>query len=90
MHKGISVSICDLRYICIQCPQCKTRVILDMKERSAVAEKHDFFAPMECPGCRGQYDSALRETIDKLQKLYGPLGKIADRISFLGDEDKQN
>ena len=63
MHKQFVVSLADLRYVRIECPQCKTKVILDMQEKSATAEKNNFFAPKECPGCRNDYDSAIAASV---------------------------
>ena len=85
MHKETVVSILDFRYVVIDCPQCRTKVILDMKERSALAEKHNFFAPKDCPGCRSEYDSAMRGTIDSLQRMYRSLLQFSDRITFQGE-----
>ena len=85
MHKQFIVSLSDLRFVRIECPQCRTKVILDMQEKSALAEKHGFFAPKECPGCRSEYDSALRNSVDALQRLYKPLLEASGKVNFVGD-----
>lgn len=85
MHKEVVISIADLRYVSIECPVCKTRVVLDMKQKAPFAEKHGFFAPKKCPGCQSSYDSAIQPNVDSLQEAYQSLMQIADRISFRGE-----
>lgn len=87
MHKELVVSIADLRYVCIECPHCRTKVVLDMKEPSEVSKKYNFFTPKECPGCRTAYDTAIQPSIDSLQRSYTSLMQIADRISFRGNPE---
>jgi len=82
MHQETVVSVLDLRYVSLHCPQCHAIVILDMQERSAIAERNNFFAPKTCPGCRADYDSALRQTIDTLQSTYRALLENKDLIAF--------
>jgi hypothetical protein len=86
MHKQIVVSLSDLRFVSVACPLCKTIVTLDMKEPHELAQKHDnAFCPKDCPGCRKQYDSAIRPSIDGFQKAYAALGAIASQVSFQGE-----
>jgi hypothetical protein len=33
MHKEIVFSLADLRYVEVSCGRCKTRIILDLKEK---------------------------------------------------------
>lgn len=82
MHKELVTSIADLRYVCIECPHCRTKVILDMREKSSFAEKQGIFAPKSCPGCHSPYDSAIQPNVDNLQRAYQSLLELADRISF--------
>ena len=82
LRKELVVGIEELRYVSIECPQCRTRVVLDMQERSAMAEKYDWFAPAKCPGCQVDYDSGLRDALNRLQKLYRPLRDFAGSLSF--------
>lgn len=85
MHKELVISIADLRYVCILCPHCQTKVVLDMKEKAPFAAKHGIFAPKKCPGCYAEYDSAIQPNVDDLQRAYQSLIEIADRISFRGE-----
>jgi hypothetical protein len=88
MHKELVVSLADLRFVSITCPTCRTVVTLDLKEPSEFAQKHDgAFSPKQCPGCRQDYDTAIRPSIDTFQRAYGSLIKIADRISFRGEPE---
>jgi hypothetical protein len=82
VQKEFVISLSDLRYVSITCPNCRTIVTLDMKEPSEFSEKHGAFAPKECPGCRIDYDTAIRPAVDGFQRSYQSLGEIADRISF--------
>lgn len=84
MQKEIVVSLADLRYVSIECPTCHTKVILDMKGKSELWEKHHFFTPKACPGCASGYDTAIPTAVDALRKSYEMLLPIADRISFRG------
>lgn len=79
------ISLADLRFVSIECPECKTLVTMDMQEPHEFAQKHGAFTPNECPGCSRQYDSAIRPNVDKFQKAYQSLILIADRISFRGN-----
>jgi ribosomal protein S27E len=85
VHKELVFSIADLRYVSITCPHCRTQVILDMQEKSAFAEKHGFFAPLKCPGCKADYDSAIQPAVDDLQHAWQSLLKLGDRIGFRGE-----
>jgi hypothetical protein len=87
MHDKTMVSISDLRYVCIKCPQCQTRVILDMQKKSAKAQQHGFFAPKQCPGCLIDYDSSIRKSVDELQESYPRLLEIAESVSFFGESE---
>lgn len=89
MHKEIVVSLTDLRYVSIECPHCRTKVILDMKERSELSKQHEFFTPKECPGCQKQYDTAIPTSLDGFLKSYESLSGIADRISFRGSTEAE-
>lgn len=85
MQRELVVSLADLRHISIKCLHCNTRVILDMREKSAFAEKHNFFAPKVCPGCQAPYDSAVPTNVDYLQKIYQSLLPLAGTIGFYGE-----
>ena len=85
MQKELAVSISDLRYVCIECPSCRTKVVLDMREKSGFAKKHTIFTPKRCLGCETPYDTAIQPNIDGFQRAYQALLPIADRISFGGE-----
>ena len=85
MHKEIVISLKDLRYISIECPLCKSRVIMDMKETHKIAKEQDSFSPRKCPACLVSYDTAIPSNINRLQETYVGLLPIADRISFRGE-----
>ncbi len=70
MRKQIVISLADLRFVSVECPECRTVVTMDMQEPHEFAQKHDAFTPKECPGCSRQYDSAIRPNVDKFQKAY--------------------
>ena len=83
MQQEWSVSFNDIRYLSIECPDCRTRVVLDMKEISELARRQDdSFAPAECPGCLKKYDSAIRLNVNKLQALYEAMLPVGGQISF--------
>ena len=87
MTKQLAISLADLRYVSVHCPHCRTVVTLDMKEPSEFAQTHDgAFCPKQCPGCRDDYDTAIRPSVDAFQKSYHALMEIAERVSFLGEE----
>jgi hypothetical protein len=85
MHKELVVSLADLRYVSISCPQCRTKVILDMKEPSERVNKQGIFAPKSCPGCLNSYDTAIQPSVDAFQRVYAALSAIAERVSFRGE-----
>jgi len=84
MQREIVVSLADLRYVSIECPNCHTKVTLDMKGKSELWEKQDFFTPKTCPGCTSAYDTAIPRSLDGFLKSYEALLPIADRITFRG------
>ena len=87
MQRELIVSLADLRYVTITCPQCRTQVTLDMKEPSEFSQKHEsgYFAPRHCPGCTALYDTAIVPAVNGFQRLYQSVFAIADRISFKGE-----
>ncbi len=87
MRTEAVISISDLRYVCIECPQCRTKVILDMTERTEFGKRHDFFAPNKCPACQAPYDTAIQPGVDQLQKAYEALAPIAGRVSFRSEAE---
>jgi len=88
MHKELVVSLADLRYVSISCQNCRTVVTLDMKTPSEFAQKNDgAFAPKQCPGCRQDYDTAIRPSVESFQRSYHSLMEIAGRISFRGEAE---
>ncbi len=88
MQKQFVISLCDLRYVCIECPHCKAVVTLDMKETSEFQSKQGVFAPKECPGCRKAYDTAIPPNVDSFQRSYKALLEIAERVSFRGKAEE--
>jgi len=87
MQKQLVVSLADIRYLSIYCPRCRTTVTLDMKEPPQITEKHSAFAPKICPGCRDDYDTAIRSNVDRLYGAYKALEPIADRIGLRGEPE---
>lgn len=85
MYKELAISISDLRYVCIECPACRTKVVLDMKEKCGFAQKYGIFTPKKCPGCDAPYDTAIQPNIHAFHHAYQILLPIADRISFRGE-----
>lgn len=85
MRKQYVISLDDLRHVSIECPRCRARVTLDMKERPELPGKQPMFAPKICPGCHEPYDSAIQPNVDALQRAYQSLAAIADRIRFVGE-----
>ena len=85
MQREFIVSLADLRYVTITCPQCRTQVTLDMKEPSEFSKNHEYFAPSKCPGCHNLYDTAIAPAVNGFQRSYELVSAIADRISFKGE-----
>ena len=87
MQRQTIVHLEDIRYVCIQCTHCTTRVILDMKETHRMAVQYDGFTPKSCPGCREDYDSATQPNVNAMQKAYAALLAISGRVSFHGEPE---
>ena len=81
------VFLSDLRFVEIHCSHCTTKVTLDTKEPSEFSIKHSVFAPKECPGCRKDYDTAVRPAVDNFQQAYRSLLEIPKSITFRGVSD---
>lgn len=84
MHKELVISVADLRYVCIGCQNCHTTVTLDMQELPNFREKYDAFTPKDCPGCQKEYDTAVRDGIDQLHRVFKMLSKVEKRVTFRG------
>jgi hypothetical protein len=56
-----------------------------MLEPSEIATKHGCFTPVQCPGCKNDYDSAIRPNVDNLWRAYLALHQIEQRVSFALD-----
>jgi NAD-dependent SIR2 family protein deacetylase len=78
------VFLSDLRFVEIHCSHCSTKVTLDMQEPSEFSKQHGFFAPKECPGCRKDFDTAIRPAVDAFQRAYRSLSEIPKSITFRG------
>ena len=78
------VSLTDIRYVEIHCSNCATKVTLDMEEPSEFSKKYGEFTPKMCPGCRRDYDSAVRPAVDAFQRAYRSLIVIPKSVSFRG------
>jgi phage FluMu protein Com len=86
MHRQIRITVGELRYISITCPNCRTVVTLDMREPSKLlATTRNCFTPAKCPGCTDEYDSAIRPNVDQLWRAYTALQQIEKRVSFVLD-----
>jgi len=77
------VSLSDLRYVEIHC-WCGTKVTLDMEDPPEFGKKHGVFAPQQCPGCRTDYDSAIKPAVDSFQRAYSSLIQLRESITFRG------
>lgn len=84
MQSEFIVSLPDLRYVEIHCSHCSTIVTLDMEELTEFGAKYGVFAPNECPGCRNQYDSAVKPAVDGFQRAYRSLLKLPKSVTFRG------
>jgi len=84
MHKQIVVSLSDLRYISVQCPNCDAVLTLDMTKESAHQDKYGVFFPRVCVACQTTYDSALANVGD-LRRAFQALAAVADRVTFRGE-----
>ena len=78
MRKQSIIDIRDLRFVCITCPHCNTRVVLDMDAEFTATNDRPKFAPIGCPGCRKLYDSVV-ENLNALHRAY-----VAIRDAALG------
>jgi hypothetical protein len=79
------VFLSDIRFVEIHCAYCSTKVTLDMQEPSEFSQRHDeAFAPKECPGCRKNYDSAVRPAVNAFQYAYHTLLEIQKSVTFRG------
>jgi hypothetical protein len=82
MHEETVVSLNDLQFVCIECPDCRTRVILDMEQQFVVAGR-TVFSPEVCPGCRKAFDSAIPGNLDTLQRVYSAIPRaLRSAITF--------
>jgi hypothetical protein len=82
MHEETVVALSDLQFVCIECPHCKTRVILDM-DRQFEHSGGMFFAPDTCPGCRKPFDSAVPGNLNTLQRAFLAVPKaLRSAITF--------
>ena len=84
MQTDFIVSLDDMRYVEIHCLNCTTKVTLDMEKPSDFSQKQNTFAPKECPGCRKDYDSAVKPAVDAFQRAYHSLLAIPKSVTFRG------
>ena len=85
MRRETVLSIRELRHVSITCPHCKTEVVLDMDAYAppgaGVVRDRMRFAPIQCPGCRVRFDTALN-ALEDLQSAYAVLAQLGDVVSF--------
>ena len=89
MRRQLIVSLADLRHVCIECPNCHTRLIPDMKRKRTFDQEQFFFTPGVCAGCKIAYDSAIQANVNQMQSAYEGLMKIADSITFLSEPEDE-
>jgi len=87
MKQETVVDISDLRYVRVSCQHCKTRVILDLKEKSAPTEKTGILLSDTCPCCCEAYDSSLKGALTTIQKAYDALSSeyVKHKVVFIGE-----
>ena len=86
MHDQFVVSIQDLRLVTILCPQCSTKVTLDLEVEFA-PPRSPFKVPDECPRCGNRFDSAIPRAIEGIQKIYKALAQLGDAVTFTRDPE---
>lgn len=91
MHQQNVCSVLDLRYVCVACQNCKTKVIIDLEEFATLLNKHRTAALAQdkpvCPGCDQEYDSAVKPGLRAVRTAFELLRPISDRITFLGEPE---
>lgn len=78
----------DLAVICIQCKHCKAEVTVDLRrqEQRRILEKTN---RLECPACRREFDSALRDALISFDSWSAQVKQSGEEVSFrLSLEDK--
>lgn len=86
MHNQIVVSLEDLRYVCIRCPHCNSRTILDLTAKFDYSPERPKFATEQCSTCYQRIDSAVAE-LNNFQRAYLALrdAGISKFLSFYGE-----
>ncbi len=84
MQTDFIVSLADIRFVEIHC-KCKTKVTMDMQELPESRKKEGNFAPLICPGCSEQYDSAVAPAVNQFQMAYKSLVNASpESVTFRG------
>jgi len=80
MQQQISVSVGELRYVGIECPNCHAKLTLDLQ--SELGHERGAICPDRCPICRVPYDSAIPTNVSGLWTVYRRLLAVEGRILF--------
>jgi len=83
MHRQLVISLEDLRYVSIECPNCNSVLTLDMQKESEHQKKHRLFVPGLCTVCQKGFDSAM-PYVTQFRDIYLTLLPIASKITFRG------
>src|SRR2546430_11308276 len=83
MHEELIMSFGDLRFVCIKCLHCQTRIIMDMDYPGFSDAGQTFLTPRNCPGCKSAFDGAVPLNVDALRRVYLSIPKaVREAIMF--------
>ena len=83
IHRQLVISLADLRYVSIECPNCNSVLTLDMEKQSDHQKKHGLFVRGLCTVCQKGFDSAM-PYVTQFRDIYLALLPIASKITFRG------
>lgn len=74
MLKEMSVPVSDLRYLCVQCGECSTQIILDLTGKKDLTR---------CPACNLNFDPlSVNGNIEQIAAAFKQLNAAKHKFSF--------
>ena len=83
VHKELSFSIGDLRYVSVTCDRCHTEIVLDMANEYNPGREG--FSPSACPTCGDPFEPTVKPAVDHFKAIYISLKGLRGRIAFRVD-----
>ena len=76
------VPLSDLRFVVMECAQCKSKIEFDIEMAVAKNVPNGTATPTRCPVCKVEFDTMAQGAVDQIRIAYRGAAKQSSKISF--------